>query len=202
MPHHYAQPSVNILISDLRALTGPAVNDKLIYLDTKLTDIDNAGLIYFEYCYEDFDIIAEIEMITISKMVEAENKAVSLQLYLSPWLVIVHLDRVFLQQILSKLLSQLLESVQNGSVISIHITDCDGKCMVEGINRSAIAEAQITEDYFKKYRINNSLQNHVASVEDTLSVYKQITEDMGGELIYNFTNKSEKNYFRLKCILA
>ena len=202
MPHHYTQPSVNILVSDLRALTGPAVNDKLIYLDTKLTDIDNAGSIYFEYCYEDFDIVAEIEMITISKMAEAENKAVNLQLHLSPSPVIVHLDRIFLQQILFKVLSQLLVSVEDGSVISIHITDCDGKCMVEGINRSAIVEEQITEDYFKKYRITNSPQNPVASVEDTLSVYKQITEDMGGELLYNFTNKSEKSYFRLKFILA
>jgi len=202
MPHHYTQSSVNILVSDLKALTGPAVNDKLIYLDTKLTDLDKAGSINLEYRYEDFDIIAEIEMITISKMAEAENKAVSLQLYLSPSPVIVHLDRVFLQQILYKLLSQLLVSVQNGSVISIHITDCDGKCMVEGINHSAIVEEQITEDYFKKYRITNSPQNPVASVEDTLSVYKQITEDMGGELIYNFTNKSEKSYFRLKFILA
>lgn len=202
MPNHYTQPSLNILIRDLRTLTGQAVNDKLIYLDTKLSDVDKTGSVYFEYRYEDFDIILEIETIAISKMTEAENKAVSLQLHLSQSPVIVQLDRIFLQQILFKLLSQLVEGIQNGSVISIHVTDSDGKCMVEGINNSVVAEEQIAEDYFKKYRITNSLPNHAASGEDDLLVYKKITEDMGGELIYNFTKKSGKNYFRLKFVLA
>ena len=204
MPFHYSQSELNSMIHDLKTAVeqNPYANDKLIYLTQKLADIENEEVTNIEYQYEDFDIIPEVEAITVSQLPDAEKKQVNLQFYLSTVPVMMHIDRVFLQQILFKLLANLLDAVPDGSVISIHVTDSDGKCIVEGINRSAVADEQTDDDYFKKYRITNSLQTPPSPAEYSLSVYKKIAEDMGSELIYNFTKKSQGNYFRLKFILA
>lgn len=150
-----------------------------------------------EYFYEDFDTIPEVENSAVSLLPAADKKQVTLQLHLSPVPVIVNSDKFFLQQIVCKMLAQLLDTVKNGSVISIYVTGIDGKCFIEGISRSTVSDEETPDDYFKKYRITNSLQR-----KDNLSIYKQITQDMCGELIYNFTKKSQGKYFILKFALA
>ena len=176
MPDYYSQGSLQ-----LKQLVGPVME----------------GNARIEYLYEDFDIIPEVENTTVTQLTAADEKQVTLQLHLSPEPVMVNIDRFFLQQILCKMLAHLLDTVKNGSIISIYVTNSDGKCFIEAISRPAVPEEEMPEDYFKKYRITNSLQR-----KDNLSVYKQITQDMCGELMYNFTKKSQGKYFSLKFALA
>ncbi len=126
---------------------------------------------------------------------------VSIQLHLSPASLMVNADRLFFHQILFRLFSSLLEANQKKSVVSVYVTDSDGKCIIEVINQPETLTPKASNDYFKKHRITNAFQPLPIQQDALLFVYKQMVEDMGGELSYSFT-KGKANYFRLKFVIA
>jgi len=130
----------------------------------------------------------------------AEKMQVSIQLHLSPASLMVNTDKLFFQQIFFRLFSGLLETNQKRSVVSVYVTDSDGKCIIEVINQAETLSHKASNDYFKKHRITNAFQPLPIQQDALLFVYKQLIEDMGGELSYSFT-KGNANYFRLKFAL-
>jgi K+-sensing histidine kinase KdpD len=203
MPHIFNQREINTITDDLRiflgAVKGPI--NKLDYFTNKLTGLETWASIGLEYSREYVDIIPEVENAVIQQLDLADKMQVSVQLHLSPASLMVHTDRLFFQQIFFRLLSTLLEANEKKSVVSVYVTDSDGKCMVEVINQSETLFAKGSDDYFKKHRINNPSQSQSVPKDNLLWVYKLMVEDMGGELAYSF-EKGKGDYFRLKFVLG
>ena len=199
MPHFFNQYNISIITDDLRIFlnAGKGAIDKLDYFSTILTDIETAGSIELTYCYENIDIISEVENAVVQQLEFAAKRELNIQLNFSPAALMVYADRLFLQQIFFRLLSDLLEAGEKGSVISVYVTDSDGKCIIEVINQNEISGKMEADAYFKKHRITNALQTPSAPSGDVLTEYKKIIEDMGGELSYPLA-KDALNYFRLK----
>jgi K+-sensing histidine kinase KdpD len=194
---------INIITDDLKAflsaVKGPI--DKLDYFTTQADEIERIGSIQLDYRIEYIDMILEVENAVIKQLETVEEKESSIQLHLSPASLIVATDRLFFQQIFFRLLSTLLEVSKERSVISVYVKDRDGKCIIEAINHIQTVSVQTADDYFKKHRITNVLHSPPAQKHALLAVYKQLMEDMGGEMSYSF-EKGKPDYFRLKFDLA
>ena len=199
MPHFFNQYNISIITDDLRIFlnAGKGAIDKLDYFSTILTNIETAGSIELTYCYENIDIVSEVENAVVQQLEFAAKRELNIQLNFSPAALMVYADRLFLQQIFFRLLSDLFEASEKGSVISVYVTDSDGKCIIEVINQNEISGKMEADAYFKKHRITNAFQAPSAQSGDVLTEYKKIIEDMGGELSYPFA-KDALNYFRLK----
>ncbi len=203
MPHLFNQREINIITDDLKiflgAVKGPI--DKLDYFTTQSANLESWGGMELAYHYEHIDIIPEVENAVIRQLEMAEKMQVSIQLHLSPASLMVNTDKLFFQQVFFRLFSSLLETNHKRSVVSVYVTDSDGKCIIEVINQPETLTPQASNDYFKKHRITNAFQPLPIQQDALLFVYKQMIEDMGGELNYSFT-KGKANYFRLKFMVA
>ncbi|MDB5209913.1 MAG: hypothetical protein JWQ30_740, partial [Sediminibacterium sp.] len=93
------------------------------------------------------------------------------------------------------------EAIDKRSTVSVYVTDSDGKCVIEAISQPETSFVKGPQDYFQKYRITNVYHAISAQQDVLLSIYKQLMEDMGGELYYTFV-KGKTNYFRLKFDMA
>lgn len=109
----------------------------------------------------------------------------------------VHTDQLFLQPLLFRLFSDLLQTARQNSTVKIHVTGNEGRCVIECINQGQMIIRQHSEAYFKKYRITNVSGALATQAEKILPVYQQLIKDMDGELLYSFS-KEKDNYFRLK----
>lgn len=203
MPNLFTQRDINIITGDLKvflsAVKGPI--DKLDYFTVLQQKSERPGNIELTYQRELVDIIPDVENAVIQQMELAEKKELNVQLHLSPASFLVNADRLFLQQILFRLLSNLLEAGKKKSVVSVYVTDSDGKCVIEAVDQTEIKKIiPGADDYFKKHRITNVFQAIESQPEAILNVYKKMIEDMGGELTFSFKEKA--NYFRLKFMLA
>ncbi len=199
----FNQRDINIITDDLKiflsAVKGPI--DKLDYFTVLQQKTAQPGNRELSYQNALVDIIPDVENAVIQQMELAEKKELSVQLHLSPASFFIKADRLFLQQILFRLLSGLLEASEKRSVISVYVTDSDGKCVIEAVDHKEIKKIiPVADDYFKKHRITNAFQTTGSQPETILNVYKKMVEDMGGELTYSFKEKA--NYFRLKFMLA
>jgi K+-sensing histidine kinase KdpD len=203
MPQVFDRREIKSITDDLKlflsAVNGPI--GKLDYFNTHAASVENNGSIEIAYDSGYIDLIPEVENAVIHQLERAEQKSISLQLHLSPASLMVHVDRLFFQQIFFRLFSDLLEVNEKNSIISIYVTDSDGKCIIELVSRAEMQAAQASEDYFKKYRITNVLRAPAMQDENLLLVYKKMVEDMGGELSYVFA-KDKTNYVRLKFMLG
>lgn len=203
MAQPFNRREINMITDDLKnflsAVKGPI--DKLDYFTTRSAELEKTGSIKLDYQFEHIDIIPEVENAVIQQMELAEKKEASIQLHLSPASLMIDTDRLFFQQIFFRLLSTLLEINETRSIVSVYVMDSDGKCIIEVINQSATAIVKAPDEYFKKYRITNIQQSPSVQPDALLVVYKQLVQDMGGELWYAF-EKEKANYFRLKFELA
>ena len=199
MPHLFNQQDIRSVSDDLKvflnAVKGPI--DKLDYFNSIQPVTENEGGVALAYRPQNIDIIPEVENAVILQMEHAEKKQVCVLLYLSPASFIVCVDRLFLQQIFFRLIRNILEACENKSVISVYVTDSDDKCMIEVLNQKDPAAQNEADDYFKKYRINNPVHTAESAEGAVLLVYKEMIEDMSGELSYSFNDKKQL-YFRLK----
>ena len=203
MPRLFIRREINMITDDLKvflsATNGPI--DKLDYFTGKAPDLERYGALEIGYRFEQIDIIPEVENAVIRQVEEAEQKGTGIQLHLSAASLVVDTDKLFFQQIFFRLFSTLLAANEKKSIVSVYVTDSDGKCIIEVVSQPEGSFVKGSEDYFKKYRITNVYQAISAQEEALLSVYKQLLEDMGGELFYAFA-KGKSNYFRLKFDLA
>jgi K+-sensing histidine kinase KdpD len=203
MPRLFNRSEINMITEDLKAFLSAAKGpiDKLDYFTGKATHLERYGALELEYRFEQIDIIPEVENAVIRQVEEAEQKGTGIQLHLSAASLVVNTDRLFFQQIFFRLFSTLLEANEKKAIVSVYVTDSDGKCIIEAISQPEGSPVKGSEDYFKKYRITNVYQAISAQEDALLSVYKLLLEEMGGELFYAFA-KGKSNYFRLKFNIA
>lgn len=176
-------------------------NRKLHYLSGKLADSAEAETGVIEYKYEEFDIIPEIENVGVSLVETAGVKEVQLQFHLTPEKVNVHLDKLFTNHTLYKLISNAIRFAEKGSVVSLHATKESGFCVIEVINNGKAIGKRVLDEFFSKMVNPNDYQNPVNESGFGFSVAKKLTETMGGELYYSSTEHTG-NYYRIKFKLA
>jgi len=172
-------------------------NDKLHYLSQKLADSAGADSDKVAFNIEVFDLVKEVEKAAINLIDVASIKQVGLQLNLLPTALNVALDKVFVQHILFKLLSNIIRFVQNGSAISIHASQTDNHCTIEFLNKSTPIGINTLNAYFNKLSTPNS---HDAVTNQSglgFAVAKNMVDEIGGELSYN-SNETFGNYFKIK----
>lgn len=199
MSQSFNRREIKAVTDDLKLFLS-AVNGtigKLDYFSKHADALQREGVMEIAYDPAYIDLIVEVENAVISQVEKAEEKSISIQLHLSPASMMVHVDRLFFQQIFYRLFSDLLQVNEKKSIISVYFTDSDGKCIIELVSRAETQAAQASEDYFKKYRITNVLHAPAMQDENLLLVYKKMVEDMKGELAFVFS-KDKPSYVRLK----
>jgi K+-sensing histidine kinase KdpD len=173
-------------------------NDKLSYLSEKLAasaDRDEANV---EFNYEYFDINPEIEKSVMGMFDAAQLKDINLQLHLSASVIMVYLDKMFLEQVLFKLLTNAIKYAEKESIITIHSNHISDKCIIEVINFGKELGSEKLNDLFNKLKPYKSLRESIASDADLgFSVAKKLTESMNGTLTYT-SDEKKGNYYKIE----
>jgi len=100
-------------------------NDKLNYLSEKLAASADRDEAKVEFNYENFDINPEIEKSVMGMLDAAQLKDINLQLHLSASVIMVYLDKLFLSQVLFKLLTNAIKYAQKDTILTIHSYEID-----------------------------------------------------------------------------
>lgn len=175
-------------------------NEKLNYLSEKLAGSVEKENTKVEFIYETFDIGPVVEKAVVDIAADAaQMKQINLQLHLSPTEIMVHLDKLFLSQVLFKLLTNTIRYAQSGSIITIHTHELNNKCILEVVNIGKLIGKPKMDELFGKLQSRNVMSNDVMKEDEDmgLAVAKKLTETMGGTFAYNSEDKTG-NYYRIE----
>jgi signal transduction histidine kinase len=174
-------------------------NDKLNYLSEKLAGSAEFQEAKVQFNYETFDITPVVEKAVLNIATDAaQMKQINLQLHLSPSVIMVHLDKLFLDQVLFKLLTNAIRYAQSNSILTVHTNHVNNKCIIEVINIGKIIGKQKLDELFNKLQPHSTVEVSLNGDDDLgLSVAKKLTETMGGVFTYNSDEKTG-NYYRIE----
>ena len=172
-------------------------NEKLKYLSEKMAtsaDTDNA---HVAYNLADINLGEEVENATITLANAAQMKQISLLLNIDPSPLMLRLDKVFLEQVLSKLFANAIRYAQTGSVIAIYTHKKDDHAVLEVTNKGKLIGIEKLNQLFNN--LDNLNQSQQTATQSALgfSMAKKLTEQMGGKLTYN-SEMSTGNFYRLE----
>lgn len=193
----------NLMPEQLDILNNLTVNhDKLNYMAEKLGDtasvvttVDSPDApIHFNK--EDFDINPEVEKAVMEIAESAMLKNMSLQLNISPAANHVYQDKLFTDQVLSKLMNNVIRLSESGSIITVRSEYVNGKAVIETVSHGAIIGMDKLEEMMNRLKYasitdDNSLTNL------GLLATKKLVESMGGAFVYNSEYKTG-NYFKIE----
>jgi signal transduction histidine kinase len=175
-----------------------AGNEKLNYLSEKLAASADKDEAKIEFNQEKFDINPEVENAVLDIADAAQMKQINLQLHLSASPIEVYLDKLFMEQVLFKLLSNVIRYSRKDSVVTIHTHNQNDNCVIEVINIGKLIGKEKMNDLFNKLQPSKSLIDSTQlESEMGFSVAKKITEAMGGRFAYN-SEESTGNYYRIE----
>lgn len=172
-------------------------NEKLKYLSEKMatsTDSDNAQV---AYNLADINLGQEVENATIILADAAQMKQISLLLNIDPSPLMLKLDKVFLEQVLSKLFANAIRYAQTGSVLAIYTHKKADKAVLEITNKGRLIGMEKMDQLFNKLETLNQSQQTATQSALGFSVAKSLAEQMGGKLTYN-SEESTGNFYRLE----
>jgi signal transduction histidine kinase len=173
-------------------------NEKLNYLSEKLAGSADKDEAKVEFNYEKFDIGPFVEKATMDIADAAQIKQISLQLHLSPSAIMVYLDKLFLGQVLFKLLNNAIRYAESNSIITIHTHKLGDKCVIEVVNVGKLIGKEKMNDLFNRLQPYKSLREAMQNEADMgFSIAKKLTETMGGQLLYN-SSEETSNYYRIE----
>ncbi len=200
MPHQYLRSELELAAEDLEAQINKGFIKKeglSLYRDMLNNhEAITSGLLRFSLT--GLDILSIIENILLGLMDAADEKAIHFQLNVLPEQLYCMGDPTITGQMLGRLFMQMLDHADKASTPDIHVSDNDGKCLVEVISQNKNHNFCEAENYFKKHRITPG--NETDPSEQLLRVFSKMAEDMGGELRYRFRTHGLA-YFRLKLLL-
>ena len=175
-----------------------AGNDKLNYLSEKLAASADRDEAKVQFMQENFDISPEVEQAVLDTADAAFIKQINLQLHLSASPIIVYLDRLFLNQVLFKLLTNAIRYAEAESIITVHTNRQNDKCVIEVINKGKLVGVTKMNELFTKLQPFRSLKESVKNDSEMgFSVAKKLTETMGGTFAYS-SDESTGNYYRIE----
>jgi len=173
-------------------------NDKLNYLSEKLAASADRDEAKVQFTQENFDISPEVEQAVLDVADSAQIKQINLQLHLSASPIMVHLDRLFLSQVLFKLLTNAIRYAEADSIITVHTNRQNDKCVIEVINIGKLVGVAKMNELFTKLQPFRSLKESVKSDSEMgFSVAKKLTETMGGTFAYS-SDENTGNYYRIE----
>lgn len=220
----YKQNALNIMLNDFKNFTGSiqmsldlfkktstslskeqteildyisAGNEKLNYLSSKLVDSADGSEVKIDFNSEDLDINTLVESTVLEIADTALIKQINLQLHLSVTAIMVCLDKLFLGQILFKLLINAVRYAEEGSIITVHTHQLKDKCAVEVINIGKLIGKQKLDELFNRLSPDQSIQESIHAEDMGFSVARKLVETMGGSFTYN-SEENIGNYYRIE----
>ncbi len=176
-------------------------NEKLKYLSEKLAKSAENEEKAVSYDYAEINLGKEVEETTVQLADAATIKQISLQLNIDPAETIVKLDKMFLEQVLTKLFSNVIRYSSSGTVVSIHLHKLDGKAVIDVANKGKILGKKKLDQLFSG--LDDDAQTLEINTQTTsgFSVAKKLSEQMGGKLTYN-SDENTGNFYRLEFNLS
>lgn len=174
-------------------------NDKLIYLAQKLSGssskaVTDSNTINFNK--EFFDLNPEVEKAVLDIAESAMLKNMSLQLNISPAANNVYQDKLFTEQILNKLMNNVIRHSQAGSIITVRAEHNAGKAVVEAISHGAAIGMDKLNEMVNKLKIS-AITNDTALNDLGLAATRSLVQSMNGTFTYN-SEDATGNYFKIE----
>ena len=183
MPHLFNQAALAIMINSMKGRPGASLE----YIEQKMATFEQAVSVALEYRSAHFDIIPQVENAIIDIIGKTNHTAPNVQFHIAHSPSVIIADKVFTEFVFATIFSQLFYSIQQGFLITVHVTKTDEACIVE-IQESVNSKS-----------IPSSFDNSIVNTDQPLIVCRQLIEDMGGEMVYLL--KGNGKYFRLKFLL-
>ncbi len=175
-----------------------AGNEKLNYLSEKLAASADRDEAKVQFTQEKFDISPFVEQAVLDTADAAQIRQINLQLHLSASPIIVYLDKLFLSQVLFKLLTNAIKYAETGSILTVHTNRQNDKCVIEVINIGKLVGIAKMNELFTKLQPYRSLKESVQNDSEMgFSVAKKLTETMGGTFTYN-SSETTHNFYRIE----
>ncbi len=192
--------SYNLLPSQLDIISSiSSQNDKLIYLAQKLSGTEtttNKEESTLHFNKENFDLNPEVEKAVFEIAESAMLKNMSLQLNISPAANPVYLDKLFTEQVLSKLMNNVIRHSEPGSIITVRAESNGGKAVVETISHGAAIGMEKLTEMVNKLKIN-SITDENALNDLGLAATKKLVETMNGSFTFS-SEDATGNYFKIE----
>ncbi len=172
-------------------------NDKLKYLSQKLATSTQTDATQIDYNYSDLDLGKEVEQAIVVLADAAMMKQINVQLNIDPSATIVSLDKIFLDQLLAKLFSNVIRYASSGTVLSIHLHKLDNKAVTDIANKGELLGPKKLDELFNDIDNNSDSNGIVSQHTSGFAFAKKLAEQMGGKLTYNSDEKTG-NFYRLE----
>ncbi len=192
--------SYNLMPSQLDIINSiSSQNDKLIYLAQKLSGVVTAtgshdATIHFNKEY--FDLNPEVEKAVLDIAESAMLKGMSLQLNISPAANNVYQDKLFTDQVLNKLMNNVIRHSQASSIITVRAEHKDGKAVVEAISHGAAIGMDKLNEMVNRLKVI-SITDENALNDLGLAATKKLVETMNGTFTFSSEDKTG-NYFKIE----
>ena len=199
--------SYNLLPNQLDIINNIGVNnDKLNYMAQKLggtatavttaTNSLTTQETAISFNKEYFDLNPEVEKAVMDIAESAMIKNMSLQLNISPAANNIHQDKLFTDQVLNKLMNNVIKLSESGSIITVRAEHVNGKAVVETVSHGAIIGMDKLDEMMSRLR-TSSVTDENALADLGLIATKKLVESMSGTFTYNSEDKTG-NYFKIE----
>jgi signal transduction histidine kinase len=201
--------SYNLMPSQLDIINNISVNnDKLNYLAQKLggtatavtaattTNADATTHTEIHFNKEYFDLNPEVEKAVMDIAESAMLKNMSLQLNISPAANNIYQDKLFTDQVLNKLMNNVIRVSEAGSIITVRAEHVNGKAIVETVSHGAIIGMDKLDEMMSRLRTSSITDENALSGLGLIAT-KKLVESMSGNFIYNSEDKTG-NYFKVE----
>ena len=174
-------------------------NDKLKYLSEKLANSTESDSTKVDYNYTKVDLGKEVEQATVELADAALMKQINVQLNIDPSSTIVYLDKIFLDQLLVKLFSNVIRYASSGTTLSVHLHKIDDRVVTDIANKGRLLGSSKLNELFNDTSEAHQTSNDilVANNASGFAFAKKLTEQMGGKLTYN-SDEQTGNFYRLE----
>jgi hypothetical protein len=144
-------------------------NDKLNYIAQKLSGTTSTtdATVNFNKVY--FDINPEVEKAVLDIAESAMLKNMNLQLNISPAANNIYQDKLFIDQVLSKLMNNVIKHSQSGSIITVKAEHIAGKAVVEVVSHGVAIGMDKLNEMFDKFRNATTVDENTFGIAGTFS---------------------------------
>ena len=176
-------------------------NEKLKYLSEKLAKSADTDAEQINYNFSYIDLSKEVEQVIMDLSDAAAMKQINLQLNIDPSTSNVYLDKIFLDQVLVKLFTNVIRYASSGTIVSVHLHKMDDKVVTDIANKGKLLGVQKLSDLFSDNEGVQETINLAPKNTTGFSVAKNMAEQMGGKLTYN-SDERTGNFYRLEFNLS
>lgn len=148
------------------------------------------------YNREYFNINPEVERAAIDLIDSIHLKNMSLQLNISPAANNIFQEKVAVEQMLNKLLNNVIRNSESGSTITIRAERVDNKAIIESTSYSPyVTDEKLTE--LMQSLKDNALTDNTSVDAVGMTSTKSLVESMGGTFYYK-KEENKGNYFKIE----